>query len=387
MKNNISQVSPTECYGCRACEQICPHNCITMINDHMGFTIPQINDECILCGRCVKVCPRLQYQEPTVNPKVYALKHKNASIRYKSSSGGAFTAISDAILKAQGFISGCVFNEHNQKVEFILSNSTEERDKMRGSKYVQADTTNIYTQIKNKLEQNVLVLFIGTPCQCEGLKRFLIKDYSNLLIVDILCHSVPSPLILSEAIKKDNHIKNIIMRDKANGWRGSSGMKIQTESNQEILDSTYMNLFYKGLINRPSCSKCQFTKTNRCSDITIGDYWKINKTAPTFEDRLGVSLLIANSIKGKDWFKKIVDDVNYIETKMEDCIQFCMQHPTTPSNTRTKFWADFHKYGYNMVADKYGHYSSWEKFKSGPLASFIRRIGLSKIIRKIRTKL
>ena len=258
---------------------------------------------------------------------------------------------------------------------------------MRGSKYVQADTENIYKEIRDKLKQNILVLFIGTPCQCEGLRKFLIKEYSNLLLIDILCHSVPSPLIFSEALKMNGHVTNIVMRDKVNGWRGSSGMRIYTESNTEILDLSYMNLYYKGLISRPSCSKCQFTKIKRCSDITIGDYWKINKIIPAFEDKLGVSLLIVNTPKGKTWFEKILKDVDYIETPMKDCIQFCMQHPTTPSPARNRFWNDFYKSGYQFVAKKYGYYSAWEKFKSGPLALLIRKSGLSKIIRNLRMKL
>lgn len=384
---NISQVPVNNCYGCRACEKICPHNCINFTTDKMGFIIPSIDQsKCINCGLCIKICPYLQYNEPLNKASVYAIKHKSSQVRYDSSSGGAFTAISDWILKSGGYVSGCIFNSNNSKVEFIVSNSIKDRDLMRGSKYVQADTKNVYIEIKDILQQNKLVLFVGTPCQCEGLRRYLLKDYSNLLLVDILCHSVPSPLILSELINYYKQpIKQIIMRDKINGWRGETNTKLVTENEETIIDKTYLNLFYKGLISRPSCKTCQFTKVNRCTDITIGDYWKIDKVNPNFEDNLGVSLLMVNTVKGADIFNKIANNLDYIKTSINDCEQFCMLHPTNPSFQKKAFWRDFHKYGYAYCINKYGKYSWGDKLLSGPIALIIRKSGLSKLIRKIRT--
>ncbi len=383
---NINAVSSNTCYGCRACEQICPHNCISFRTNEMGFIIPQITtpSQCINCGLCLKVCPRIQYKEPLNTPSVYAIKHIDPNVRFNSSSGGAFTALSDAILQENGYISGCIFNKATQKVEFIVSNSIYDRDLMRGSKYVQADTLDVYSKIKKLLSSN-LVLFVGTPCQCEGLKKFLTKDHPNLLLVDILCHSVPSPLILSESLKQCNPpIMQITMRDKINGWRNCTHVKIINYQNNEVIDNTFLNLFYKGLISRPSCSTCQFTKTNRCTDITIGDFWKIDKVKPEFEDQLGISLMIINTPKGEKWFKKISSNINYIKSDINNCIQFCMQHPTYPSSKKKKFWKDFQKYGYNYCVEKYGHYTIKEKLISGPIAYCARKTGLSTIIRKLR---
>ena len=378
----ISELDKTLCYGCRACEQACPKHCISIIPDAYGFNIPQINSkDCIECSICVKSCPRIQYKEPTNIPTVYAIKHKNNKVRYYSSSGAAFTALSDAIIDLGGYIAGCFFNSNSQRLAFKLTNTNAERALMRGSKYVQADTANIYNKIKEKLISNNYVLFVGTPCQCEGLKTFLKKAYERLLIVDILCHSAPSPLILSETLKQFTHVDQIVMRDKENGWRGSSGMKIWHNGIQS-LDYKYMTLFYKGLINRDSCATCQFTKTNRCSDITIGDYWKINQIKPEFEDDLGVSLLITNTEKGRKLFQSIMPNIFYVETEMNACKQFCMQRPTRPSSKKSKFWKDFHSKGYDYVAKKYG-YKTWkDTFISDILAPIIRKIGISNIIRK-----
>ena len=385
---NISQVPTNKCYGCRACEKICPHKCINFITDEMGFIIPEINQaKCINCELCIKVCPYLQYNEPLNKTSAYAIKHKSSQIRYDSSSGGAFTAISDWILMSGGYVSGCIFNPINSKVEFIVSNSINDRDLMRGSKYVQADTKNVYIEIKDLLQQNKMVLFVGTPCQCEGLKKYLLKDYPNLFLVDILCHSVPSPLILSELINYYNKpIKQITMRDKINGWRGEANIKLITENGETIIDKTYLNLFYKGLISRPSCKYCQFTKTNRCTDITIGDYWKIDKVNPGFEDDLGVSLLLVNTAKGAYLFKNISDNLYYIKTSIKDSEQFCMLHPTNPSLQNKIFWRDFHRNGFAYCKNKYGRYSYLDKLLSGPIAFIIRKSGLSKFIRNLRKK-
>lgn len=381
---NISELDKSLCYGCRACEQICPKRCITIQPDNQGFNIPQLDlKSCINCGICVKSCPRIQYKEYQTIPQTYAIKHNKSDVRYNSSSGAAFTALSDAIFELNGYIAGCIFNINNQRVEFKLTNNKKERDLMRGSKYVQADTLNIYSEIKNKLDNGFYVMFVGTPCQCEGLKRFLKKQYTQLVIVDILCHSVPSPLILSETLKRYGVADKVAMRDKENGWRGTFGMKIWIKE-KCITDTEYLNLFYKGLINRNSCSSCQFTTKYRCSDITIGDYWKINSVSPSFEDKLGVSLLIANTPIGKNFFSLIKKDIDYIETNLNDCVQLCMQHPTTPSRHKKNFWNDFSQYGYEYVAKKYGHYTIWETFKANYLAPISRKMGISTILRFLK---
>ena len=81
--------------------------------------------------------------------------------------------------------------------------SKKERDKFRGSKYVQSYLGDIFSEIVDQLQGDQKVLFSGTPCQVAGLLSFKKKkkiNSENLLTVDIVCHGVPIPLICQNPI-------------------------------------------------------------------------------------------------------------------------------------------------------------------------------------------
>lgn len=377
------------CSGCSACVHSCPKKCITMITDGEGFKYPLVNEDvCIECGICLKKCP---WQKGDINktinkrletPLVFAIKN-NSQVRLQSTSGGAFTAISDYILYNKGFVCGATFNPENEEVEHILSNSVEGRNKMRGSKYVQSNITDSFVKIKELLENDSYVLFSGTPCQTAGLASFLGKDYPKLIVIDILCHSTPSPRIFKDIINlEDETVKNIIFRDKSCGWRNSYKFTL-IKDNGNITNSTYLNLFFKGLINRPSCYNCKFTNTIRPSDITIGDYWNIKNVDSSFEDSLGVSCVLINTKKGLEVFNQIKNGLSCIQTELKPAIQVCMSRHVTEPKLRKKYWRDYHKYGISYVENKYGHYNWIDNLKSNIFAPIVRKLGLSNIIRKI----
>lgn len=308
------------CSGCSACVHSCPKKCITMRTDDEGFKYPLVNeDDCIECGICLKKCPWQKGDiSKTVNkrletPLVFAIKNNN-QVRLHSTSGGAFTAISDYILSNNGFVCGATFNSENAEVKHELANTIEGRNKMRGSKYVQSNMTDSFVKIKELLENDSYVLFSGTPCQTAGLASFLGKDYPKLIVIDILCHSTPSPRIFKDIInREDEAVKDIIFRDKSCGWRNSYKFTL-IKDNGNITNSTYLNMFFKGLINRPSCYNCKFTNTIRPSDITIGDYWNIKNVDPSFEDSLGVSCVLINTEKGLEVFNQIKSGLSCIQT-------------------------------------------------------------------------
>ena len=232
------------CSGCSACVHSCPKKCITMITDDEGFKYPIVNeDACIECGICLKKCPWQKGDiSKTVNkrletPLVFAIKN-NSQVRLHSTSGGAFTAISDYVLSNNGFVCGATFNSENAEVEHELANSIEGRNRMRGSKYVQSNMTDSFVKIKELLENDSYVLFSGTPCQTAGLASFLGKDYPKLIVIDILCHSIPSPRILKDIINREgNAVKDIVFRDKSCGWRNSYKFTLIKE-NGNIINST-----------------------------------------------------------------------------------------------------------------------------------------------------
>ena len=377
------------CSGCTACAQSCPKQCITMSSDYEGFKYPIVDEtRCIQCGICIKVCPwrKEKYQRPIncfTEPIVYAAKCKDKNIRLNSTSGGIFTVLSDYILQLQGGICGAVYNTSTQKVEHTITFTTEGRNKMRGSKYVQSELSNTFQDIKTLLEQEKWLLFTGTPCQTAGLLSFLKKDYPKLVIVDILCHSVPSPLILHEILKKYAPT-NISFRDKSLGWRKSYSFQIK-ENNKIIHNNTFLNLFFKGLINRPSCYNCIFTNTYRASDLTIGDYWNIKAIDSKFEDPLGVSCILINSPKGKYIFEQIQNKIENIRTDLKPALQACLQqHTTEPVQKRRKFWTDYQEKGFDYCNKNYGYYTPIENIKANILAPIARKTGISKLLRVIK---
>ena len=378
------------CSGCTACKSVCPKHCITMLPDEEGFLYPHVNENlCINCGLCKKICPLYnEYSRPTHafdTPKVYAAKHIDADVRMQSTSGGIFTAISDMILSQKGIVCGAIFEKNEQKIKHIIAWNKEDRNNIRGSKYAQSDLENIFTQIKILLDKGVKVLFTGTPCQTAGLLAFLQKDYENLLLVDILCHSIPSPLIFKHALENTD-ANSICFRNKQLGWRKSYEFSMTNNEDKKV-NTTYLTLFFKGLINRPSCYNCHFTNVKRASDMTIGDYWNINRVQPTFEDKLGVSCVLINSPKGMAFFEQIKNSLDYLETDLIPALQECLQRPVTELQIRKTFWNDYRQYGYEWCTAKYGHKTIIDKIKDYILAPIVRKLPIRGFIRKLRNKI
>ena len=296
-----------DCCGCWACVNICPRKAIVMLEDEEGFFYPKIDEEkCINCDLCKKVCfyknGYANIADHVESKQVYALKHRNLRVRQESQSGGAFTALSDIILDNEGVVYGVGFAEnftvlHKRAVTKIT------RDEFRGSKYIQSRVGEILKNVKDDLDADKLVMFTGTPCQVEGLKQYLgsHKNIANLYLVDLICYNSSSPKIWKEYLsfleqRDSENIVSVKFRDKKFGWR-TCIETIQYKKNIRNYDN-FARLFGSRLIARPSCYSCKFTNTNRCSDITIGDYWGIEKSIPNFEDSLGVSLVLINNSRG-----------------------------------------------------------------------------------------
>ena len=186
----------SKCCGCSGCMNICPKNAIIMKEDKNGFKYPIVDKEkCINCGLCEKVCPILNNKkEQQKEIKAYACYNKNIEERLKSSSGGIFILLAKEILKRNGIVFGAAFDE-NFNVKHISIDNEKDIEKLMGSKYVQSNMGKVYKEVKEFLENGKYILFSGTPCQIEGLKKFLKKDYDKLYTQDIICHGVPSPKI------------------------------------------------------------------------------------------------------------------------------------------------------------------------------------------------
>lgn len=325
------------CCGCVACVQICPKQCISLDEDKEGFLYPTVNRNlCIECGKCEAVCIELHSFEVREPLKVFAAQHFDESVRAASSSGGIFTLLAETIINDGGVVFGARFDS-DWSVVHDFTETHEGLQAFRGSKYLQSRIGNTYRQAEKFLKAGRKVLFSGTPCQIAGLKRYLHKDYENLLAVDFVCHGVPSPLVwkkyLEETIARQceknsvllhfnplisergsmagirkRKIDTICFRNKNLGWKKYSfaltlsEVTTDGEKNTVLLstifpENEYMQAFLADFSLRPSCYACPAKGGKSGSDLTIGDFWGIEKIAPEIDDDKGCSLVIVHTDK------------------------------------------------------------------------------------------
>lgn len=317
IQNSFECPKEADCCGCTACKSICPKGCITMVQDNRGFHYPQLSypERCIHCNLCNLVCPNKKERNvvhSVQEPK--SIISAEDSIREKSSSGGIFYHVAKKILDNGGLICGAAYNK-DFNVQHIIVDDEKDLINLIGSKYSESDLNNIFVNIKDCLDNNKKVLFVGTPCQVHGLKSYLKKEYENLFTIDLLCYGIQSPVAWNRykeyISNRFGKIENINMRDKSNSWQNYS-MKIDFKSGETYLSSKnedpYLKSYSKGLYLRPSCYKCDLKAFPRKSDITIGDYWDVDKITPNKNDGKGISIIFLNTKKGQDIIANLVDD-------------------------------------------------------------------------------
>ncbi|MCR4673146.1 MAG: Coenzyme F420 hydrogenase/dehydrogenase, beta subunit C-terminal domain [Lachnospiraceae bacterium] len=309
------------CVGCGLCSTICPTQCISMQVDDEGFVYPRIDDSrCISCNSCEKACPILQITEVSEKSNFLAVKNKNDRIRENSSSGGVFFEIAQKVLERGGVVCAAGYN-NEYSVTHSIARTIEEAHSFCGAKYSQSNFYHCYGEIVERLQRGQCVLFTGTPCQTAALKNNLSEELrEQLVLVDMICHGVPSPKVFEEYLEeqrrsfaKDSPLKTVNLRDKTTGWsRYSYCVSLQFENGALYQKKQGEDLFMQGFVNnlylRPSCENCSFKGVERCSDITLGDFWGIWDIAPDFDDDKGVSLLMIHSPKGQEIWESIREE-------------------------------------------------------------------------------
>lgn len=363
-----------QCCGCTACASICPKDAISMIPDIMGFKYPKVDtSKCIECGLCEKVCAFNDNYDKSLNlkePEIYAARHKDIHEIETSRSGATFIAISDYVLDNGGIVYGVGYKDHF-KVVHKRATTKDERNEFKGSKYVQSDLGSIFKQVKEDLKKGYTVLFSGTPCQTAGLNSFVgNKLRENLILIDIVCHGVPSPNVWKDYLSyiEKKYKKNVIkvdFRDKSRiGWYGHMESFVFEDGNK-IESNLYTNLFYKHIMFRQSCGVCHYTNFERPSDITLADYWGWQKTDPNINaDNKGISLVLVNTDKGSKIFETIKNKyLTTISVKKENCIQPNLQHPSIINVKCLEFEHDYNCKGIHYVIKKYGNTKWQHKFK------------------------
>lgn len=354
----------SNCTGCGACSVLCPSSAIKMREDEKGFLYPEImNKYCTNCGICKRNCPNLaERNNQNENIEIYAMKNKEENIRKSSSSGGVFYEYAKSILDENGVVYGAAYNQFNE-VEHIRVDSKENIYKLQGSKYTQSTIINTYEQVKKDLQNGKKVLFSGTPCQIAGIKAYIAKkriDTENFYTCDIICHGVPSPKIFKEYLKElenkyKSKIKKINFRHKEH--QNTQITRIEFENGEYYQsdiysrNNQYWNLFIGNYILRESCYECKYANLNRLGDITLGDFWGIEKSIQNFDDNKGVSLVLINSEKGKEIFKKIKDKFDIEKSCKENCLQNNLIKPSEKNNNYDKFWEEYLKFGYEKARE------------------------------------
>lgn len=316
-----------KCTGCYACYNICPRNAINMTEDIYGNIFPKIDEKkCIKCNLCKKVCPQLKKNNAEIPQKIYAMYSKNKEIRKEAASGGIATTLYKHILNQKGVGYGVNNYFLNEKITFSRIETEEDIKKVIGSKYVHAYIEDTFKKIKKDLNDDKRVVFIGTPCQVAGLKSYLNNINSEKLItVDIICHGVPSQKLLKEDFSYNGvgveKIKKIKFRT-INGFE----LVLFGKKNEKILSKKYSDDYYfinflRGNIYRECCYNCKYATKARVSDITIGDFWGLNKNSKIYDDESkGISLVMINTQKGKDIINEIKEYTDFEERDIEEAL-------------------------------------------------------------------
>ena len=382
----IEIYNKASCCGCSACAGICPKNCIEMQEDEEGFLYPAIEiSSCINCGACERVCPVINVKpDVPFEQKGYVVQNRDSQVLRESTAGGAFTAIAKYVINRGGVVFGVELSD-DLIARHVYIETEEELSRFRNSKYVQSSVGGVYKQVKSFLKQGRFVCFSGTPCQIEGLRNYLGKEYENLVTVDVVCRAVPSPLVFRKYVelqekRLSGKIRTVRFRDKHYGYKYSSVNVITDKNNgnyhQGIDSDPWLRAFFSNICDRPSCHDCKFRKQYRVSDFTLWDCLNIDKFSKEMDNDKGATRVLVHSRKGQEIFEAVKDDFIWIEAAPEKLVEGSKEifESVAAHEKREQFFQDagvmsgeelFNKYFPTTVRVKIEHAVRMAFFKLG----------------------
>jgi len=387
-----------QCYGCSACVSICPKHIIMMQRDKEGFSYSLYDESaCIHCGKCQEVCPAFTNLEFQRERQLYAFRSSDREERLKSTSGGAFAMLAKTILQEGGVAIGAAYDEEYRVIHRIAADEAM-LSRLRGSKYVQSEMSGLYEQIQTLVMERK-VLYCGTPCQCDAVRRYMIQrraNMENLVLCDLICGKVASPGIWEEYVgflerRFKGKLTEFICRSKRFGWNyHKSFVRIGDKdvSSQISKEYNWIELYFNARAGRPSCYECPFTRVERNTDLTIGDFWGIEKQTARYNDETGVSLVIVQSEKGKDLFEKTcIEQCGSAELyPKEACMQERLNNPAGLPSDRLEFYRIYSDEGIEGLIKAYARRNSLKRFVYSTVIPLARRWNLYDLLFRITHK-
>lgn len=329
--------------------------------------------------------------------RFFSAIHSDINVRRSSSSGGAFTAITDAWLseyKDKAVIYGCILDNNTMTAKHIRVTDAKGRDSLRGSKYIASDMSDVFSQVADDLRLGNHVIFTATPCGIAALKIYLDKqgvdDLSDLLLIDFVCHGVGDTHFFQEYIAHlERKYKSKAVRCSFRGKSAPhkiSDMLVEFENGKRYSSSAtkldwFYSLYYGNYILRPSCFTCKYTSLQRVSDITLGDCWG----QLTADYSATSSLIIASSSRGYEWIKLSLQNMSYIELTEDTVVQAHLQSPADKPADYDEFWQIFRSEGY-LSAQKFAGNNTFSAKLKSMMADFLDKTKLLSLLKKLSRK-
>ena len=372
----------THCTGCTACASGCPRGAIKMVSDKEGFLYPDVTEACVHCGHCTHICPMLKHREQRPDPTVFAVWNENDEMRGHSTSGGAFAAIASFVLESGGVVFGAAMDSDMRVVHTAIQ-AKEDLPRLMGAKLVQSDMGECFQQVRYYLDRGMDVFFTGTPCQVDGLYRFLGESPERLLTADVLCSGVPSPGVWSKTVEamhyiKQRRVKTVQFCKKTSG--ADSRFVVDFEGGGQydapLTKSDYGRGLFRGLFLRPACYHCPYCSTNRAADLTLGTFRGLPADFRSNQQKKGISMLLINTVKGAHFFDMI--PLQREKRTLQEAVESnpaLSRNPASPKE-RAAFFDAYVNQPFHKVYQRFFSISDWSYrvANDGKLRNFIRRI-------------
>jgi len=340
-----------KCTGCGLCSNVCPKNAISMVESKQtGHFIPTVDQKkCVDCGICEKNCPSNTEPERHHQLATYAAWCESEPQREGSSSGGiAANFYQNALEKGYAVVGACLEGVSGLKLKLVTT--LEEAQTFRGSKYIQANAQNVYSECLEMLKMGRKVLFVGTPCQCAAARSMGARYKDGLLTVELICHGTPSQKVFRDYVRWIEEKKKKIITNVS--FRSSYGVELTLKSDDKTvlrhkgMENEFLLAFQNGVLHNHACYACPYAAKDRCADITIGDFWKIGTEIPFQKPSCKVSVLVINTEKGKDFLKEC-KGLHLEEREYDEALKGNpnLYRASTKSNQYDRFWTAYHQDG------------------------------------------